>query len=126
MDVRALAGAQAAYYVVTGVWPLVHMRSFEAVTGKKREPWLVQTVGVLVTSIGASLGMAARRRHATAETRTLGATSAAALAGIGIWHRYRTGLRRIYLADAALELLIAAAWLWPSTWSPRSSALSPA
>ncbi len=37
---HAVALAQAVLYVATGVWPLVHMRSFEAVTGRKRERWL--------------------------------------------------------------------------------------
>jgi hypothetical protein len=29
--------AMAAYYIVSGVWPLAHMRSFEAVTGPKND-----------------------------------------------------------------------------------------
>ncbi len=50
---RGLASGQGALYVATGVWPLLHMPSFEAVTGPRLERWLVQTVGVLVASIGA-------------------------------------------------------------------------
>ena len=40
--------AQSAYYVVTGVFPFVSRRGFEALTGPKREWWLVQTVGAVV------------------------------------------------------------------------------
>jgi hypothetical protein len=34
---RWLAGLQGAYFLVTGVWPLVHMPSFLAVTGPKTD-----------------------------------------------------------------------------------------
>lgn len=39
---------QGIYYVASGLWPLLHMRSFEAVTGPKRDKWLVNTVGALI------------------------------------------------------------------------------
>ena len=42
---RALAAGQGVYWAATGAWPLLHMRSFEAVTGGK----LVQTVGLEAT-----------------------------------------------------------------------------
>ena len=63
---RGLAGLQAAYYVSTGLWSLVHRRSFERITGPKQEYWLVRTVGALAVAIGAALGLAAatgRRRE---------------------------------------------------------------
>lgn len=47
--------AQGTYYVVTGVAPFVSRRAFEGVTGPKADWWLVQTVGTLVTSVGAAL-----------------------------------------------------------------------
>ncbi len=34
--------------MATGLWPLVHRRSFEAVTGRKTYWWLVNTVGSLL------------------------------------------------------------------------------
>src|SRR4051812_47162991 len=52
---RSLARLQAAYYVATGVWPIAHMKSFEAVTGPKVDHWLVRTFGALVTAAGAAL-----------------------------------------------------------------------
>jgi hypothetical protein len=106
-----IAVAQGLTYVVTGLWPLVHMRSFEAVTGRKRERWLVKTVGLLVTAIGATLLAGARPRAGDRTMRVLGATSAAALAGVDL---YYAGKRRIapgYFADAALELAFVVGWL---------------
>lgn len=55
---RAVAAAHAAYYVCTGLWSILHRRSFEAVSGPKREYWLVRTVGALATAVGAALGAA--------------------------------------------------------------------
>ncbi|MBV8580277.1 MAG: hypothetical protein JOZ86_06540, partial [Candidatus Eremiobacteraeota bacterium] len=37
----------AAYYLATGLWPLLDMRSFELVTGRKTDRWLVKMVGAL-------------------------------------------------------------------------------
>ncbi|MFH5804425.1 hypothetical protein ACG2DA_10255, partial [Alienimonas sp. DA493] len=58
---RRLLVGQGLYYVATGVWPLVHIRSFEFVTGPKTDDWLVQTVGALVLAIGGTLLYGARR-----------------------------------------------------------------
>src|SRR3954447_5977124 len=41
-----------AFNVAGGLWPLLHLRSFEAVFGPKVDRWLVRTVGGLLTSIG--------------------------------------------------------------------------
>ena len=49
---RKVLLAQGVYYVVTGVSPFVSRRLFEAVTGRKREWWLVETTGILVTAVG--------------------------------------------------------------------------
>ena len=59
---RRAADWQAAYYVLTGIWPLLARRSLEAVTGRKRDSWLVQTVGGLVAVTGAALATASRER----------------------------------------------------------------
>jgi hypothetical protein len=109
---RALALGQGLYWAATGAWPLVHMPSFEAVTGRKRERWLVRTVGVLVLAVGATLAAAARSRRITPEIRLLGAACAGGLGAVDAWYG---GVRRrispIYLADAALEAALVAGWL---------------
>jgi hypothetical protein len=40
---QAASLAQGAYHLVTGVWPLVSMRTFASVTGPKVDKWLVKT-----------------------------------------------------------------------------------
>ena len=63
---------QAVYYIVTGVWPLVGIDTFQAVTGPKTDNlptggegdhWLVMTVAVLVLVVGPALLIAAVRRR---------------------------------------------------------------
>jgi H+/Cl- antiporter ClcA len=61
--------AQGVYYTVTGVVPFVSRDAFEAVTGPKREWWLVQTVAALVTAVGGGLLGASVRDRATPELR---------------------------------------------------------
>ena len=38
-----LAIGQGAYYALTALWALVHVRSFQAITGPKTDLWLVKT-----------------------------------------------------------------------------------
>jgi hypothetical protein len=59
----AILWVQGLYFLITGVWPIVHIDSFLAVTGPKTDHlntelgdhWLVITVGALIAAIAASL-----------------------------------------------------------------------
>ncbi|MBV8489702.1 MAG: hypothetical protein JO199_04155 [Candidatus Eremiobacteraeota bacterium] len=106
-----LLRAQAAYYVATGVWPLLSMASFETVTGKKRDRWLVRTVGVLVTCIGVSIGAGTRDGDAPDSTVLLAVSTALGLACVESVYVARRTISPIYAADALLELLLAGALL---------------
>jgi hypothetical protein len=108
---RTVAAAQAAVYVPTGVWPFVSRRAFEAVTGPKTEWWLVQTVGLAVTAVGAGLGEAARRDAVTRELGIVGAGCAAGLAAIDVVYVAKGRLRWTYLLDAVVEAGLVAAWV---------------
>ena len=106
-----LALGQGIYYAVSGVWPLVSMRTFEAVTGPKADRWLVKTVGVLVGVIGTVLTVSARRPRADeAERALLAAGSAAGLAAIDTVYALRGRISKIYLLDAVVEVALVAAW----------------
>jgi hypothetical protein len=86
------------------------MRSFEWVTGKKCDRWLVKTVGLLVAITGVSIAVASKRERITAETVTLAVGSAAALMAIDVVYTATGRIRRIYLLDAVLEALLLAEW----------------
>jgi hypothetical protein len=109
MGDRALMAAQGAYFTTTGVWPLLHMRSFEAVTGPKVDRWLVKTVGLCIACIGGTLLAAARHDRVTPEIRGLAVSSALALTAIDIAYSASGRISPIYLADAAAEIAILAA-----------------
>jgi hypothetical protein len=50
-----VALVQGIYFLVTGIWPLISMRSFLAITGPKTDLWLVKTVGLVLAVISAVL-----------------------------------------------------------------------
>ena len=110
---RHVARVQSAYYLVTGLWPLLSRGSFEAVTGRKQDFWLVQTVGALVGVTGATLAAAARDQRSlqSPAVRTLAIGSALSLATIDLAFVLRGRISPIYLVDAAVELGLVAGWL---------------
>src|SRR5436853_4881989 len=110
---NALAIGQGIYFAATGVWPLIDMRSFEAVTGPKVDQWLVRTVGVLVAAIGGALIAAGARRAVTPELAGLAVGSAAALGVIDVVYATKGRISKVYLADAAAEAALIAAWSVP-------------
>ena len=105
---RRLPLVQGVYFLLTGVWPLLSMRTFEAVTGPKVDRWLVKTVGVLVAVIGASLLADAQRP--SRGSRVLGVGSAAALSGVDALYSLRGRISKIYLLDAVVEAVLVALW----------------
>ncbi len=100
---RPVLVAQSAYYLATGVLPFVSRRAFEAVTGHKREWWLVQTTGTLVTVIGGALASATARRRVTPELLAVATGSAATLGAIDVIYVARRRIARTYLLDAAVQ-----------------------
>jgi hypothetical protein len=82
--VKKVAAAQGAYFLATGIWPLVSRRTSERVTGPKSDFWLAHTVGVLVGSIGAVLLLADKRERLTPDLHALGIASAAGLGVIDV------------------------------------------
>lgn len=108
---ESLAACQGLAYIFSSAWPLVHMRSFEAVTGPKTDTWLVRTVSGLLMTIGA---LQVRYRTSTEGlrfARSLGIGTAATLAAIDVWYACRGRISKIYLLDAAAQASMLAAWL---------------
>ncbi len=102
---------QASYYSITGVWPLVHIRSFMAITGRKTDLWLVKTAGVLITAIGSTLGTSGLRGKPTPEILLLAIRSALGLTGIDIVYVAKRRISPIYLLDAVAELGMIGLWV---------------
>lgn len=115
---RNVAICQGAYYVITGLWSMVSMRSFQWVTGPKTDIWLVRTVALLLMVIGTVLTVAGFGKRTGPESPLLGAGSAATLAGIDIVYAARGRISRIFLLDALVELGFVVAWAWTSRFRP--------
>jgi len=106
--------AQGLYFGLTGLWPIVSINTFMAVTGFKTDIWLVKTVAVLLIAIAVSLCIAAVGRRLSAETVALAISSSVALIGIDVVYVANGTIRPIYLADAAAEAVLI---LWVlNTW----------
>lgn len=108
---RLPTAIQGPVYVASGLWPIVHLRSFEKLTGPKADGWLVKTVGGLLAVIGSSLIAGGAVRGPSRAMRVLGLGSAAVLALVDVVYASRGRISKIYFADAALQIAIGAAWL---------------
>lgn len=107
---EATAALQGTYWLLSGLWGAVHRPSFEAVTGRKRDYWLVRTVGLLVAVNGAALCSAACRRRISPEIAFSAMGGGAALAAVEIDGVRRRRIRPVYLIDAAVHALLLPAW----------------
>lgn len=113
-----LAWLQGLYFLVTGIWPLVSIGTFQWVTGPKVDLWLVKTVGLLIAVIALTLLMAARRESIGPEVCFLAMASAAALAAVDILYAVSGRIRDIYLLDAVVEIGFIVLWLTVRRGSP--------
>jgi hypothetical protein len=84
------------------------MPLFLAITGPKTDLWLVRMVGLLAVTIGLSLGAAARRKRIGVESIVLALGAAVSFTAIDVTYVALHRISTIYLADAALELVILA------------------
>lgn len=98
--------SQGMYYMATGMWPVLSMATFEAVTGPKTDDWLVKMVGLLAFVIGTTIYTAARRRHLTREILVLAIGSALAFTAVDVIYSLAGRISPIYLGDAIVELAI--------------------
>jgi len=121
---RYVSLTQGLYYVLTGFWPLVSISTFQLITGRKRDLWLVKTSGLLIGVVGSVLTLAGFRRQREPEMPLLALGSAVSLAGIDIVYVRRGTIPRIYLLDAIAEIALSAGWLlgWSleKGWKPRA------
>src|SRR4051812_30979278 len=108
---QIIAIVQAVYFALTGLWPIVHIRSFMAVTGPKRDIWLVKTVGVLVSAIAIPLSTAVIHKSVTIDIMLLAILSALGLTAIDIFYVAKKVIAKIYLLDAAIEVILILMWL---------------
>lgn len=109
---RRMAQAQGIFNVLGGLWPLMSLRTFEAVYGPKTDHYLQHTVGGLLTTVGAAQLLSKDDDAGTA--RALGIGTAVTLLAIDAAYIPRGRMSRAYLQDAACEVAWLAGWVWAS------------
>jgi hypothetical protein len=108
---RILLLLQASYFFITGIWPLVHIKSFMKATGFKHDIWLVKMVGLLTMAISISFVVDAYLKADSAAIIYLAILSAIAYFSIDFYYSAIGKISKIYLIDAAIQLLLIITWL---------------
>jgi hypothetical protein len=106
-----LARAHALFNIGGGLWPLLSMRTFEAVSGPKADRWLVRTVAGLMVANGVAQWRAGTSDEALAGARRIGLGTAGTLAAVDLVYAPPGRISRVYLVDAVLEGAWVLAWL---------------
>lgn len=102
---------QGSYFLLTALWALVHIASFQKITGPKTDLWLVKTVAVILSVIGGTLLLATLRDQNVPEVMFLAVASALGLTTIDVIYVLKKVISPIYLADAVAELILVVAWV---------------
>jgi len=100
---------QGLYYLVTGIWPILHVESFMAVTGPKIDIWLVKMVALLSITIGLSI-LADQRDHY--KSFLLNGMAALSFLIIDVYYSLTGRISVIYLADALVQLAFLIMVVW--------------
>jgi hypothetical protein len=110
MDGVVLARAHGVANLVGGLWPLLHISSFEMVFGPKTDRWLVKTVAGLLMVNGLTQLTTSPTTDGVRQARRLGVGTAAVLAAIDLVYVPARWISKMYLVDAALEVGWILAW----------------
>jgi hypothetical protein len=109
--VRPLIWFQSGYIFITGVWPLIDIKSFMEVTGYKTDIWLVKTVGALLLPVAFSLASHLFSRSDYKPALVLGSLTAVAFICIDFYYASVDVISDIYIADGMLELIFLIGWV---------------
>lgn len=110
-NIYTLAVIHGMYYIVTGLWPIIHMDSFTFITGPKMDLWLVETVGMLAAAIGIGLTAGGWRKKITFPLSLIAVTAATGFILIDVIYVWGGIISPIYLFDAVLEFILLCFWV---------------
>lgn len=109
---RSTLWVQGIYTTLTALWGLIDIDSFMAVTGPKRDIWLVKTVSAILLAIGLSFIMQAFIRSNALPVIVLALISSMGLAFIDSYYAINKVISKIYLGDAVLQILFCFVWIY--------------
>ncbi|MGQ0830036.1 MAG: hypothetical protein ACT4ON_16740 [Bacteroidota bacterium] len=96
---------QGSYFLITGLLPIIDIDSFMLVTGPKNDLWLVKIMGGILSAVAITFIVDAFKRSTSRSVIVLALASSFVLAYADIHYVYNNVIRRIYLADALLEIV---------------------
>ncbi|MEU3778213.1 hypothetical protein AB0F11_34445 [Streptomyces sp. NPDC032472] len=105
-----VARAQGLFNLVGGLWPLLSLRTFEQVYGRKTDGWLQKTSGALLASAGLGMLLADPGPEGVRHARRTGIGTALTFLAIDLVYVPRRRIPATYLMDAAKEAAWLAAW----------------
>ena len=107
---KRVAQGQGWFNIVGGLWPILHLSSFEAVFGPKQDKWLEYTVGGLMLGAGAAQVLSAGTPDGQRAARLVGLGVAGTFLAIDLIYVPAGRIRWTYLIDAAMEVGWLGAW----------------
>ncbi|GAB0157916.1 hypothetical protein CHRYSEOSP005_32100 [Chryseobacterium sp. Alg-005] len=114
---------QGIYFFITGVWPLIHLKSFMEVTGPKTDIWLVQTVAVLILSHSMLFFYIAFKKRILPVYALMGMITTSGLAIIELYYYFQGTLKWVYFIDSVIEILFFIYWLWYLLYDRRKKSI---
>jgi hypothetical protein len=94
------------YYLLTGLWPVIHLGSFLFVTGEKTDIWLVKTFSVILICLGITFCLAGSQHIKNFPVFLLALTSAVCLLYVDVFYSLSGVISFVYLGDAVIELIL--------------------
>jgi hypothetical protein len=107
---------QGGYYLLGGLWRLLHPRSFERAAGPKPDQFQTDVTAALFAAAGVALIAGTVKGAPQGSARVLAISAPVAVAAIDLRHRRQ--IRGLFRVEAALEIAFAAAAAVLS-WRPR-------
>lgn len=102
---------QGLYFVITGVWPLVHIESFLYVTGPKIDIWLVKTVGILILPYSFLCFYVAAKMKKSSLIALVNSTCCLGLAIIDLYYYLKGVISWVYMVDFVLQFTFFTYWI---------------
>lgn len=97
-------GLQGMYYLLTGIWPLIHLSSFEIVVGYKPDKFQFFTTTLLISLIAIAL-LASIKKEKTRSIRILSLGSPLVFLMVELWFG-KDGIRPVFILDACIQVCL--------------------
>jgi hypothetical protein len=101
---------QGIYFFLTGAWSIVHTASFQKVTGRKTDLWLVKAMGALIVTIGFGLFYSGMTYELSPGLLLIAVGSSLCLLVVDLVYVLKRVISPLYIADAVVEFVFTSGW----------------